>query len=103
MWLLLWVALLKSDEILELDFVRRWINLFGLDPHPAERCIRWVTQHKSASLIGTEFCNYAHTGTDPLGVTFALGGTLTNVVFIYFLLPMLNRAKRGSKPIDLQF
>ena len=102
-WLLLWAAVFKSDEIAELGGVRRWINLLGLGPHPAERCIRWVTQHKSASLIGTEFCNYAHTGTDPLGVTFALGGTLTNVIVIYILLPMLNRAKRGSKTIDGQF
>ena len=103
MWLLLWVALLKSDEILELDFVRRWINLFGLDPHPAERCIRWVSQHKSSALIGTEVCNYAHTGLDPMGVSFAMGGTLTNMIVIYILLPILNRAKRGSKTIDGQF
>ena len=103
LWLLLWAAVFKSDEIAELDSVSRWINLLGLGPHPAERCIRWVTQNKSTALIGTEFCNYAHTGLDPMGVSFAMGGTLTNLIVIFILLPMLNRAKRGRKTIDGQF
>ena len=103
LWLLLWAALLKSNEFSELDGVKRWINLLGLGPHPAERCIRWVSQHRSTALIGTEVCNYAHTGLDPMGVSFAMGGTLTNMIVIYILLPMLNRAKRGSKTIDGQF
>jgi hypothetical protein len=94
LWLLLWAALWKADKIAELGGIRRWIN--------SEQFFRWIRQHKSASLIGTEFCNYAHTGTDPLGVTFALGGTLTNFIVIYILLPMLARAKRGSKTIDLK-
>jgi hypothetical protein len=36
-------------------------------------------------------------------VTFALGGTLTNVLVIYVLLPMLDRAKRSAKALNLQF
>ena len=44
-----------------------------------------------------------HGISDPLGVTFALGGTLVNVLVIYFLLPMLDRAKRGGKALNLQF
>ncbi len=53
------------------------------------------------NLLGTELCNYAHTGLDPLGVTFAIGGTLTNVLVIYVLLPLLDRMKRGRKAFNL--
>jgi hypothetical protein len=37
-----------------------------------------------------------------LGVTFALGGTFTNLLVIYFLLPLLDKAKRGGKALNLQ-
>ncbi len=94
LWLLLWAALFKADEIAELGGIKRWVN--------SERCFRWIREHKSTSLIGTEAVNYAHTGLDPLGVTFALGGTLTNFIVIYILLPMLNRARRGTKTIDMK-
>jgi hypothetical protein len=63
----------------------------------------WIRQHKSTSLISTEILNYSHTRLDPLGVTFALGGTLVNALVIYLLLPMLDRAKRGGKAINLRF
>jgi hypothetical protein len=95
LWLLLWAALFKADDIAELGGIKRWVN--------SERCFRWIRQHKSTCLIGTEAVNYTHTGLDPLGVTFALGGTLTNFIVIYVLLPMLNRARRGNKTIDLKF
>jgi hypothetical protein len=36
-----------------------------------------------------------------MGVTFALGGTLTNVIFIYLVLPILDRAKRIGKVLNL--
>jgi len=35
-------------------------------------------------------------------VTFALGGTLVNVLMIYFLFPLLDKTKRG-KALNLQF
>jgi hypothetical protein len=93
LWVLVWALLFKSDEIAELGGVQRWIN--------SDRCIRWIRNHKSTSLIGTEIVNYSHTGLDPLGVTFALGGTLTNLLVIYVLLPILNGAKRGGKVLNL--
>jgi hypothetical protein len=86
----------NADDLAELGGIKRWVP-------SKERCFRWIREHKSTSLIGTEAVNYAHTGLDPLGVTFALGGTLTNFVVIYILLPMLNRARRGNKTIDLKF
>ncbi len=93
LWSLIWAALFKADEIAELGGFQRWVS--------ADRCLRWIRQHKSTSLIGTELCNYAHTGLDPLGVTFALGGTLVNALMIYLLLPMWDRAKRGGALLHL--
>ena len=93
LWCLIWAALWKADEIAELGGFQRWVS--------SERCLRWITKHKSTSLIGTELVNYTHTGLDPLGVTFALGGTLVNALMIYLLLPMRDRAKRGSKLVNL--
>jgi hypothetical protein len=36
-----------------------------------------------------------------MGVTFALGGTLVNALMIYVLLPLRERAKRGSELFNL--
>ena len=94
LWCLIWAALLKADEIAELGGFQRWVS--------SDRCLRWINKHKSTSLIGTELVNYTHTGLDPLGVTFALGGTLVNAVVIYFLLPMRERAKGGGRVLNLQ-
>jgi hypothetical protein len=93
LWVLLWASLFKADEIAKAGGLQRWVS--------SERCLRWIRQHKSTSLIGTEIINYSHTGLDPLGVTFALGGTLVNVLAIYVLLPMLDRVKRGGRALNL--
>jgi hypothetical protein len=95
LWCLIWAALFKADDIAEIGGFQRWVS--------SDRCFRWIRQHKSTSLISTEILNYSHTGLDPLGVAFALGGTLTNVVVIYFLLPMLERTKRGGTALNLHF
>ncbi len=93
LWVLLWASLFKADEIAQAGGFQRWVS--------SDRCLRWIRNHKSTSLIGTEIINYSHTGLDPLGVSFALGGTLVNVLVIYFLLPMLDRAKRGGTALNL--
>jgi hypothetical protein len=38
---------------------------------PVCGCLRSIRSHKSTSLIGTELCNYAYTGLDPLGMTYS--------------------------------
>ncbi|HTA22645.1 MAG TPA: hypothetical protein VK763_03860 [Terriglobales bacterium] len=80
LWCLIWAALFKADEIAEAGGLQRWVS--------SERCLRWIRQHKSTSLISTEILNYSHTGLDPLGVTFALGGTLVNLLVIFVFLPL---------------
>ena len=94
LWCLIWAALFKADDIAQAGGFQRWVS--------SERCLHWIRNHKSTSLIGTELCNYAHTGLDPLGVTFALGGTLVNVLVICLLLPIWDRAKRGRTALNLQ-
>ena len=81
LWVLLWASLFKSDEIAEAAGIGRWFS--------SERCLNWVRQHKSTTLLGTELFNYGTHGiTDPLGVTFAIAGTLVNLLVIFVLLPV---------------
>jgi hypothetical protein len=88
LWTLLWAALFKADDYVEAFGVERWFS--------SERCFRWIRNHKSTSLLGTELVNYGTHGIDPLGVSFALGGTLTNILVICVLLPLRERTKRRS-------
>jgi hypothetical protein len=95
LWCLIWAALFKADEIAQAGGFQRWVS--------SERCLHWIRNHKSTSLLGTELFNYGTHGiSDPLGVTFALGGTLVNVLMIFLLLPMRERAKRGRTALNLQ-
>ena len=93
-WALLWAALFKSDDFAEACGVPRWFS--------SERCLRWISKNRATTLIGTEVCNYAHTGLDPLGVTFALGGTVVNVLMIYVVLPLLDKAKHRRSVLGIQ-
>ena len=93
-WSLLWAALFKSDDFAEALGLQTWFS--------SQRCIRWVREHKSASLLGTELFNYGTHGIDPLGVSFALGGTLTNLVVVWVLIPMLDRANRRRSELSIQ-
>ena len=89
LWVLLWASLFKSDEIAEAAGVGRWFS--------SDRCLTWINQHKSTSLLGTELFNYGTHGiSDQLGVTFALGGTLINLLVIFVLLPVRTLFKRRS-------
>ncbi len=94
LWCLIWAALFKSDEIAEAARVQRWFS--------SQKCLDWIRTHKSTSLLSTELVNYAHTGLDPLGVAFALGGTLVNALMILVLLPLHGRAKRRGTLLNLQ-
>lgn len=85
-WSLLWVALFKSDRVAEALGLQQWLS--------SERCLRWIRTHRSATLLATEVWNYSTHGLDPLGVAFALGGTLTNVAVVCALLPIREVAKR---------
>ena len=96
LWCLMWLSLFKADEIAEFGGIQRWIS--------SERFFRWIREHKSTSLLCSEFINYGTHGIgDAESVTFAAGGTLVNALMIYVLLPLLNRATRDSKTLNMKF
>ncbi len=43
LWCLIWLSLFKADEIAKAGGFQRWIS--------SERCLRWIRQHKSTSLL----------------------------------------------------
>ena len=79
LWMLIWAALFKADDIAEAAHLERWVS--------SDHCLGWINRHKTTSLLTTELVNFGHATTDPLGVTFALGGTLVNLLVIFILLP----------------
>jgi len=94
LWCLLWAALFKVDDVAAACRFERWVSL--------DRCLSWIRRNRSSSLLGTELFNFGTHGiSDPLGVTFALGGTLVNVLMIYVLLPMRDKAKQGAALLNL--
>jgi hypothetical protein len=89
LWLLFWASLFKADEIAEVLHLQQWLN--------SARCFHWINRHKSTSLLTSELVNYGTHGiSDPLGVTFALGGTLVNIIMIYLFLPSRERLRRTT-------
>jgi hypothetical protein len=95
LWLLIWASIWKADDIAHAVRIQRWFN--------SRRCIHWIDQHKSTSLLGTELVNYGTHGLDPLGVSFSLGGTLVNVLVIYLVLPCLDRLLRRRHTFSATF
>jgi hypothetical protein len=49
LWILIWASVWKADDITRALRIQRWFN--------SGRCIRWIGQHKSTSLLGTELVN----------------------------------------------
>ena len=89
LWCLLWALLFKTDDLAEAFGFQLIVS--------SDRCLRWINNHKSTSLLATELINFGTHGiSDPLGVTFALGGTLVNFLMIYVFLPLRERLKRSS-------
>lgn len=87
LWGLLWAAVWKVDSI---------IRSFGLPRFQARRrLLDWCSRNKAATLLTTEAINFGTHGVgDPLGVAFALGGTVTNFVVVMVLLPLRRTAVR---------
>lgn len=86
LWIMLWLGLFKLDEVVGNTVLRRWIS--------SEEAIRWVSRHRSTTLLGTELVNYGTHGIiNPDGVVFAVGGTLINILMIFLLLPLRSLLK----------
>jgi hypothetical protein len=56
---------------------------------PRQTVLRWNNAQKVVTLTLTEAVNYSvHGISSPLGVTFALGGTLLNAFMVMFIVPI---------------
>ena len=92
LWVLAWSFVAKLDSVAKLVHLDGFVD--------KEKFLDWVTEHKGVSLIATELVNIGShgMGTDSLGVTFSLGGTIVNAVVILVVLPLrkLTRAFTGK-------
>ena len=77
LWLLFWAALHKIEEI---PYVRDLIS--------TNQCLDWIQQRPGLTLLLTEATNYlVHGISSPIGVGFAMGGTLVNLLIVYAYIP----------------
>lgn len=97
-WGLVWVTVSKINKV-----TQRWSLLRWLD---GEHFMDWVAEsldHKIITLMITEFINYAiHGITNPASVIFAVGGTCTNTVVIFGVLPVRRWRRLRSGKIRLR-
>jgi hypothetical protein len=89
---MVWGAVAKLNEI---------ASFFGFKTkRPKQAVVRWVNKHKVVTLMVTEGINYGvHGISNPLSVDFALGGTIVNVLVVFFLMPIwagLHRVVEGG-------
>jgi hypothetical protein len=80
-WGLVWGTLGKANEL---------VHFLGFKKsHPRQTLLRWINAHKVIAITLTEGVNYSvHGISSPLGVTFALGGTLVNIFMVTFIVPI---------------
>jgi hypothetical protein len=78
---LLWLFFIKLDQVAKLCRADGYIR--------SEKLLDWATEHKTVTFMTTETVNIAksHFGMDPMGVMFALGGSVVNMVVIFLVLP----------------
>jgi uncharacterized membrane protein YkvI len=51
--------------------------------------LRWINDHKVVTITLTEAVNYSvHGISSPIGVVFALGGTMVNAFMVIFIVPI---------------
>jgi hypothetical protein len=78
---MVWATLGKLDEL---------VHFVGFKKsNPRQAVLRWINAHKVVTITLTEAVNYSvHGISSPLGVTFALGGTLVNILMVTFIVPI---------------
>jgi hypothetical protein len=77
LWSLFWAAVHKIGEV---PYVRGCFS--------TNQCLDWIQQRPGVTLLLTEAINYlVHGISSPIGVGFAMGGTLVNLLFVYAYIP----------------
>ena len=78
LWTLFWAALHKIEEI---PYVR--------DILTTNDCLDWIQQRPGLTILLTEATNYfVHGMSSPIGVGFAIGGTIVNMLVVYGYIPV---------------
>ena len=81
LWALIWTVIGHLDTVLRpFGFKRGGIS---------RRIWKWIDAHKILTLCGTEIVNLGHAGLSPLGVLFAIGGTLFNLIMVFAIVPII--------------
>jgi hypothetical protein len=80
-WGMIWAKLGKLNEL---------VHFVGFKKsNPRQTVLRWINAHKVVTITPTEAVNYSvHGILSPLGVVFALGGTLINIFMVTFIVPI---------------
>lgn len=90
-WAMMWSIAIKVDELLQL------VPFYHPKGRVSDKFLSWARSHKLLTVTCTEVVNYSIHGVEsPLGVTFALGGTLMNLIMVFFVVPIICRL-RGLK------
>ena len=77
LWALFWASLHKIEEI-----------PFLQDIVTTKECLDWIEQRPGLVILMTEATNYlVHGISSPLGVGFAMGGTIVNLLVVYAYIP----------------
>ena len=77
LWTLFWAALHKIEEI---PYVR--------DILTTSDCLDWIQERPGLVILLTEATNYlVHGISSPVGVGFAMGGTIVNLLAVYGYIP----------------
>ena len=83
-WGMVWATLGKLDEL---------VHFVGFKKsNPRQTVLRWINDHKVVTITLTEAVNYSvHGISSPIGVVFALGGTMVNAFMVTFIVPIWYR------------
>ena len=77
LWTLFWAALHKIEEI---PYVQDFIT--------TNQCLDWIQERPGLVILLTEATNYlVHGISSPIGVGFAMGGTIVNLLMVYGYIP----------------
>lgn len=81
LWALVWTMVGHIDTV---------IAPFGFrNKFLSRRIRRWVNRNKGLTICITEIVNLSHAGLNPLGTTFAIGGTVFNLIYIFCINPFI--------------
>ena len=86
LWFVLWMTLFKVNTLAKWLHLTQWVQL--------DHILQWIYQHKVETLLITGYQLRRAWYRRPSSTTFALGGTITNVLMIFGVMNVLGRVRR---------